>query len=88
MEYPWSNDSSEGVSVHPYLSNGENVNISSPPQFLYLPSQLSHESPEPGPSGLSSIAPSSSVSPETVAQSSEMPKTNLKLLHAGLELMC
>ena len=45
LEYQWSSDNGEGVSVHAYLSNGENVNISSPPQLLYLPSQLSHESP-------------------------------------------
>lgn len=80
--------SGEGISVHPYLSNGENMNISSPSQFSYSPSQLSHASPKPGPSGLSSSAPSSSVSPETVGQSSEDAEERPKILHADLELMC
>lgn len=80
LEYQWSSDNGEGVSVHPYLSNGENVNISSPSQLLYLPSQLSHESPEPVPSGLSSSAPSSSVSPETVGQSSEDAEDEQKIV--------
>ena len=47
------------------------MNISSRPQFMYLPSQFSLESPQPGPSGLSSSTTSNSVSPEAVSQSSE-----------------
>ena len=47
------------------------MNISSHPQSLYFPSQLSHELPQPGPLGLSSSAKSNRVSPETVSQSSE-----------------
>ena len=39
--------------------------------MLYLPSQFSHESVQPGPSEISSSASSSRVSPETVSQSSE-----------------
>ena len=71
LEYQWSNDSDDGVSIQPYLSSGGDVNISSLPQLLYLPSQLGHESPQPGPLGFSSSAPSSRASPETVSQSSE-----------------
>ena len=71
LGYQWSNDSDEGISVQPSLPRGVDVNISSPPQFAYLPSQLSHESPQPGPSGLSTSASWNRVSPETVSQSSE-----------------
>ena len=76
--------SGEGISVHPYLSNGESMNISSPSQFSYLLSQLSHASPKPGPSGLSSSALSSSTSPETVGQSSEDAEEKPKILRVDV----
>ena len=44
-EYQWSNDSYEGFSVQSYRPYSGNMNISSPPQFMYLPSQFSLESP-------------------------------------------
>ena len=86
-EYQWSNDCYEGFSVQPYLPYGGDVNILSPPQFTYLPSQFSLESPQPGPSGLCSRTPLNSVSLETVSRVKTL-KANRELLHAGLELMC
>ena len=70
MESRWSTENPQNFSVNAYLAHGESGAISNP-HLLYLPSQFSHESVQPGPSGFSSSASSSRVCSETVSQSSE-----------------